>query len=85
MSNVPRACSEAVDLLWEHVHGGLDEDQTALVERHLAHCLRCCGEVVFVRELQRRLAGPPPSLPDDVEQRLMGFLDELETTPGGAP
>lgn len=83
--SVPRSCREAVDLLWEYVEGGLDQHDATTVDRHLSHCLRCCGEVVFVRELQRRLAGPPPELPPDVETRLETFLDQLEPTAGGTP
>lgn len=81
--SVPRSCEEAVDRLWEYVRGGLDGRDTAIVERHLDHCLRCCGEVVFARELQRALAGPPPELPPAVEDRLEHFLDRLEPTSGG--
>ena len=83
--SVPASCRQAVDLLWEYVRDGLDEQDTATVERHLEHCLRCCGEVVFARELQRRLAVPPPPLPPDVEDRLESFLDELEPTSGRQP
>ena len=83
--SVPPGCREAVELLWEYVQGGLDEDATAVVDRHLAHCLRCCGEVAFTRELQRRLEGPPPPIPPDVEHRLEDFLAELDPMPGGAP
>ncbi len=81
--SVPRSCQEAVDRLWEYVRGDLDEGDSGTVERHLAHCLRCCGEVVFVRELQQGLAGPPPELPPEVEGRLEHFLDQLEPTSGG--
>lgn len=83
--SVPRSCREAVDLLWEYVEGDLAQPDRTTVDRHLAHCLRCCGEVVFVRELHQRLAGPPPELPDDVESRLEAFLDQLEPTSEGTP
>lgn len=80
---VPQGCSEAVHRLWEYVGGGLDDADHRAVEAHLAWCLRCCGEVAFARELQRRLAAEPPSLPDDVQHRLEDFLDALEPTGGG--
>ena len=83
--SVPASCREAVDLLWEYVRDGLDRRDTEVVERHLDHCMRCCGELVFARELQRRLAGAPPPLPADTERRLEAFLDGLEPTSGGAP
>lgn len=83
--SVPSGCAEAVSRLWEYLEGGLAPADFTAVERHLFHCLRCCGEVVFARELQHRLAGDPPSIPRDVEDRLEQFLDAVEPLAGESP
>lgn len=58
---MPRSCQDAVDRLWEYVRGELHEGDTETVERRLDHCLRCCGEVVFVCEVVRRAYAALPA------------------------
>ncbi len=73
------SCSEAVRRLWEYLDHGLEADDRARVEGHLALCRRCCGEAEFtaaLRELLRNSAGP--DLPVDVEAHLVDFLSTLE-------
>jgi anti-sigma factor RsiW len=82
--NVPAPCAEAVRQLWDQVDGGLDERAQHELDRHLAWCLRCCGEVAFLRELRRRLAVEPAPLPPDVGARLERFLEDLDPSTGPA-
>jgi anti-sigma factor (TIGR02949 family) len=73
------SCSEAVAQLWEYLDDDLRGERRRDVEAHLTLCRRCCGEAEFtaaLRALLRSSAGP--DLPPDVEQHLVGFLENLE-------
>ncbi|MBW3561205.1 MAG: zf-HC2 domain-containing protein [Actinobacteria bacterium] len=73
------SCEEAVDRLWHFLERELEDDRRADIEQHLAFCRRCCGELEFAQELRAFLAeAARPRLPQDVEGRLVGFIDELE-------
>lgn len=74
------SCTDAVRQLWEYLEQDLDATDRARVEQHLAFCKRCCGEVEFAEALRGFLRStPPPSLPPEVEARLVGFLNTLDT------
>lgn len=73
------SCTEAVRQLWEYPEQDLDANDRARVEQHLTFCKRCCGEVEFAEALRGFLRSTPrPSLPAEVETRLVGFLDTLD-------
>lgn len=73
------SCSEAVEQLWQYLEQELEAAQRADVERHLAFCRRCCGELEFAEELRRFMVDASrPQLPSDVEGRLTSFLDGIE-------
>lgn len=73
------SCSDAVQQLWDYLEDGLDEVDQGRVEEHLAFCRRCCGEVEFAEALRDVLrSAARPHLPDDVEGRLVSFLEHLE-------
>ena len=73
-------CAEAVRQLWEYLEHDLNREDRAGVEEHLAFCRRCCGEAEFAAELRDFLrSAVRPHLPEDVEIRLTGFLDTIET------
>jgi mycothiol system anti-sigma-R factor len=72
------SCSEAIKQLWEYLDGTVDEADRALLEEHLAHCRRCCGELEFAEELRRFLAeSGGEEVPDDVMRRLNETLEGL--------
>jgi mycothiol system anti-sigma-R factor len=74
------SCKDAVRQLWEFLDGAIDERSRAAIEKHLAFCRRCCGEVEFAHELRAFLADHGRDvLPDDVQLRLRAALDALET------
>ena len=76
------SCGEAVERLWEYLERELDDARRGEVEKHLAFCRRCCGELEFARELRGFLADAArPRLPTDVEGRLISFLDGIDTQP----
>ncbi len=80
----PIGCHEAVAHLWEMLDGQLDELDQRLLDRHLAWCLRCCGELAFARELRgmlRERSGA--AVPDDVLHRLESFIDDLPASATG--
>ncbi len=72
-------CRDAVERLWAYLDEELDEVDRRAVDEHLRHCLRCCGEVEFAREVRGVLATrSQPNLPPDVQARLEDFIDGLE-------
>lgn len=71
-------CSDAVRQLWDYLDKVLSPEDQALVERHLAFCRRCCGELEFAKELRSFLASNAiDEVPADVRERLERFVDEL--------
>jgi anti-sigma factor (TIGR02949 family) len=77
------SCGDAVRQLWEYLYQGLAVDDHERLERHLAFCVRCCGELEFARELQRRLRSSVTDVPADVRGRLEGFIGALCDDDGG--
>jgi anti-sigma factor (TIGR02949 family) len=78
-------CGEAVRQLWEFLDQALDDDDHHAVEKHLAFCVQCCGELEFARELRQLLRTKGAGdLPGDVQGRLDRFIDDLDIGgPGG--
>jgi len=71
-------CHEAMRRLWEYLDGTATNADRGAVERHLARCRRCCGELDFAIELRRLLADSrSEDLPDDVRHRLTAALEDL--------
>lgn len=83
----PIGCAEAVEYLWHLLDGELDPRDQVALDRHLAWCLRCCGELAFARELRTMLRERAASpLPGDVQHRLERFIDTLDgPTPEEVP
>ena len=80
------SCREAVRQLWQFLDGDLGAGEAQNVDDHLDHCVICCGELEFVRELRRLLeAQRTAGLPADVRGRLERFVDHLDDVrQGGA-
>ena len=75
------SCQEAVKQLWEYLDGAIAEADRDAIEEHLSFCRLCCGEVDFAHELRGFLAASADEqLPDDVRDRLLTQLDNLEET-----
>ena len=73
------SCDEAVRRLWGYLEDELTTKSRARVEEHLAFCRRCCGEVRFAGELHDILSDRTDvSLPEDVAERLQGFVEGME-------
>lgn len=71
-------CSDAVRQLWDFLDHALSAEDAANVEKHLAFCRRCCGELEFAKELRAFLRSHEvEEIPPDVRRRLEGFLEEL--------
>ena len=71
-------CSEAVRNLWDYLDHAVSPEDHEKVERHLAFCRSCCGELEFANELRAFLAsGSALELPVDVKARLERFVQEL--------
>lgn len=71
-------CSDAVRQLWEYLDEALSPEDHAKVERHLAFCRRCCGELEFAKELRTFLASNDvEEIPPDVRKRLERFVEGL--------
>ena len=71
-------CSEAVRRLWEYLDHAISAEDQEKVEKHLAFCRTCCGELEFAKELRGFLAsGSAEEIPPDVKDRLERFVDDL--------
>lgn len=69
-------CEDAVRQLWDYLDGAAPD--SAAVERHLAFCRSCCGEVEFVGHLRTLLASQlVEEVPPTTSQRLERFVEEL--------
>ena len=74
----PMDCRHAVARLWDLLDGDIDAIDRAALERHLAFCVRCCGELAFAEELRSLLRRRTEAvMPADVEERLARFVDAL--------
>lgn len=71
-------CSDAVRQLWDYLDRAISAEDQERVERHLAFCRNCCGELEFAKELRAFLAsGQAQEIPPDVKARLERFVQEL--------
>lgn len=71
-------CSDAVRQLWDYLDNAVSPEEHEAVERHLAFCRRCCGELEFAKELRRFLASrTSEEIPPHVKERLERFVDDL--------
>lgn len=71
-------CSEAVRRLWDYLDNAIPAEDHARVERHLAFCRKCCGELEFAKELRAFLiSNAVGEIPTDVAERLQRFVEEL--------
>jgi len=80
MTDTERAipCSEAVRQLWDYLDHSIAPEDQKKVERHLAFCRRCCGELEFAKEIRAFLAsGAVTEVPPDVRERLERFVGDL--------
>jgi anti-sigma factor RsiW len=78
------SCAEAVEQLWLVLEDAIPEAERGSVEEHLAYCRRCCGEVEFAEQLRGLLTqAAEVEVPPDVETRLFGVLEGLDTNDAG--
>lgn len=72
------SCSEAVERLWDLLDDHIGAADRVALDRHLAWCVRCCGELAFARELRSMLhERARVDLPADARARLELFIDEV--------
>ncbi|HEX6416993.1 MAG TPA: zf-HC2 domain-containing protein [Acidimicrobiales bacterium] len=77
------SCREAVRRLWGYLDGDLRPGEAEDVDAHLQHCVTCCGELEFARELRRLLAARrTTTLPVEVRGRLDRYIDRLGDVDG---
>ena len=71
-------CSEAVRKLWDYLDNAISAEDQEKVERHLAVCRTCCGELEFAKELRSFLSsGSADEIPPHVKERLERFVEDL--------
>jgi anti-sigma factor (TIGR02949 family) len=71
-------CSQAVRQLWEYLDDAISPDDHEKVDKHLAFCRRCCGELEFAKELRQFLASQwAEEISPDVKARLERFVADL--------
>jgi anti-sigma factor (TIGR02949 family) len=80
MTETERAipCSEAVLQLWDYLDHSIGPEDQEKVEKHLAFCRKCCGELEFAKEIRAFLAsGAVTEIPPNVKARLERFVEDL--------
>jgi anti-sigma factor (TIGR02949 family) len=80
MTETERAipCSEAVRQLWDYLDHSIGPEDQEKVEKHLAFCRKCCGELEFAKEIRAFLAsGAVTEIPPNVKARLERFVEDL--------
>jgi anti-sigma factor (TIGR02949 family) len=71
-------CSDAVRQLWDYLDNAVAPEDQERIERHLAFCRRCCGELEFAKELRVFLAtATVEEIPADVKAQLERFVEDL--------
>ncbi|MGH9166934.1 MAG: zf-HC2 domain-containing protein [Acidimicrobiia bacterium] len=71
-------CSEAVRQLWDYLDHAISPDDHEKVEKHLAFCRKCCGELEFAQEMRGFLASSgAQDIPPEVRIRLERFVGDL--------
>ena len=81
MSELPSGlipCSQAVQQMWDYLDRSLAPEDLVRVDKHMAFCRKCCGEMEFAKELQAVLASTgSDELPPHVRHQLERFLEDL--------
>ena len=71
-------CSQAVRELWDYLDRSIPPEDQQKIERHLAFCRKCCGELEFAKEIRRFLfAHSSEEIPSDARERLERFVEDL--------
>ncbi len=76
------SCADAIRQLWDYLDDEISSENRLRVSEHVEACRRCCGEVEFLAELRRFVAGADLELPVDVGTRLDALLSSLEGSRG---
>jgi predicted anti-sigma-YlaC factor YlaD len=76
------SCAEAVRQLWSYLDDEISGADRRLIDEHIDACRKCCGEVEFLGELNRFVAGSQLELPPDVGIRMEAFLATMEGSHG---
>jgi hypothetical protein len=77
-------CREAVGRMWAYLSQGLETHDTEELEQHLGVCQRCCGELVFSRQLREKVADADAQpMPAPTRARIDDLLRGRRVPPGG--
>lgn len=77
-------CAGVKPLLCEYLEGALRDGERRAVEAHLHSCVRCRGELEFLKRYRERAASlVPVKAPRDFTARLMKRLESEEAAFGG--
>lgn len=76
-------CAEYEFDLFEQSEGTLESQPAALLQQHLAHCVRCRAYAAELAQLDTTLAAalPRPELSSDFDAHLAARIGELRRTP----
>lgn len=78
MSDALIPCSEAVRRLWDYLEGTATPADHDRLDKHLAFCQRCCGELEFIRHLRELLVRQRrDELPSPLIERLEMFVEGI--------
>jgi anti-sigma factor (TIGR02949 family) len=72
------SCEEVVEVLCSYLHGELDGDRQAALERHLRRCRDCFSRAEFERRLRERVAATGSArVPERLRRRVRQLLREF--------
>ena len=73
-------CEQAVAMVTEYLEGGLDTQERAVLERHLAWCEWCVTYFDQIRQTIHALGSPPAEeVPPPVMDRLLAAYREIHS------
>jgi anti-sigma factor (TIGR02949 family) len=72
------SCEEVIEQLFDYLDREIDEDLSAVIDRHLEHCRDCFTRAEFERKLRAKVADSAEvKAPERLQRRIKGLLSEF--------
>ena len=78
MSHDHISCEEVIERLFDYLDRELDEDISAVIDRHIEHCRDCFTRAEFEKRLREKVAkSAQVEAPERLQRRLKGILSNF--------